>query len=63
MGAVDLSEDLWRISQDNLSMTEVASAVPMALAHSVELNAGNTGRPDWPPAAGQLDVGAFGVES
>ncbi|MCP3811760.1 condensation domain-containing protein, partial [Mycobacteriaceae bacterium Msp059] len=39
-GGVDLSEDLWRISQDNLSMTDVASAVPMALAHSVELNAG-----------------------
>ncbi|OMB87915.1 non-ribosomal peptide synthetase [Mycolicibacterium conceptionense] len=39
-GAVELSEDLWRISQDNLSMTDVASAIPMALAHSVELNAG-----------------------
>ncbi|WP_083211115.1 non-ribosomal peptide synthetase [Mycolicibacterium porcinum] len=47
-GAVDLSEDLWRISQDNLSMTDVASAIPMALAHSVELNAGTLDTPTGP---------------
>ncbi|MDH6195686.1 glycopeptidolipid biosynthesis protein [Mycobacterium frederiksbergense] len=39
-GAADLSEDLWRISTDSLSMTDVAAAVPMTLAHSLELNAG-----------------------
>ncbi|MFV8243285.1 amino acid adenylation domain-containing protein [Mycolicibacterium peregrinum] len=47
-GGVDLSEDLWRISHDNLSMTEVASAIPMALAHSVELNAGTLDGPTGP---------------
>jgi glycopeptidolipid biosynthesis protein len=39
-GAADLSDDLWRISHDSLSMTDVAAAVPMPLAHTVELNAG-----------------------
>ncbi|WP_099038963.1 non-ribosomal peptide synthetase [Mycobacterium neglectum] len=39
-GAGDLSDDLWRISPDSLSMADVASAVPMRLAHTVELNAG-----------------------
>ena len=35
-----LSDDLWRISQDGLSVTDAATAVPMPLAHTVELNAG-----------------------
>ncbi|ORB58619.1 non-ribosomal peptide synthetase [Mycobacteroides saopaulense] len=39
-GATDLSEDFWRISQDSLSMTDVAAAISMPLAHAVELNAG-----------------------
>ncbi|MBA0046081.1 non-ribosomal peptide synthetase [Mycobacteroides sp. LB1] len=39
-GASDLSEEFWRISQDSLSMTDVAAAISMPLAHSVELNAG-----------------------
>ncbi len=39
-GAGDLSDDLWRISPDSLSTTDVALAVPMPLAHTVELNAG-----------------------
>ncbi|MFA5707932.1 amino acid adenylation domain-containing protein [Mycolicibacterium sp.] len=39
-GAGDLSEDLWRISDDSLSTTDVAGAVGMPLAHTVELNAG-----------------------
>ncbi|HEY6649822.1 MAG TPA: amino acid adenylation domain-containing protein, partial [Mycobacterium sp.] len=39
-GAADLSDDLWRIGGDGLSATDVASAVPMPLAHTVELNAG-----------------------
>ncbi len=33
------SGDVWRFSQDGLSMTGAAGAIPIALAHSVELNA------------------------
>ncbi|MDV3126106.1 amino acid adenylation domain-containing protein [Mycobacterium sp. 21AC1] len=39
-GANELSDDLWRIDQDALSATGAASAVPMPLMHTVELNAG-----------------------
>ena len=39
-GAGDLSEDFWRISDDSLSMAQVASAIPMPLMHTVDLNAG-----------------------
>ena len=35
-----MSSELWRISQDGLSVTDAATAVPMPLAHTVELNAG-----------------------
>ena len=38
--AAELSDDLWRISQDGLSITGAAAAVPMPLVHTVELNAG-----------------------
>ena len=34
------SGDVWRISQDGLSLTAAAAAVPMPLAHTVALNAG-----------------------
>ncbi|WP_156434464.1 condensation domain-containing protein, partial [Mycobacterium sp. IS-1590] len=34
------SDDLWRIGPDGVSLTGVAAAVPMPLAHTVELNAG-----------------------
>jgi non-ribosomal peptide synthase protein (TIGR01720 family) len=37
--AAQLSEDLWRISPDGVSLTGVAAAVPIPLAHTVELNA------------------------
>ncbi|WP_308214610.1 non-ribosomal peptide synthetase [[Mycobacterium] manitobense] len=33
-------DELWRISQDGVSMTAAATAVPMPLAHTVALNAG-----------------------
>ncbi len=36
----DLSEELWRISQDSLSFAGAVAAVAMPLAHTVELNAG-----------------------
>ena len=35
-----MSDELWRISQDGLSVADAAAAVPMPLAHTVELNAG-----------------------
>jgi glycopeptidolipid biosynthesis protein len=38
--AADLSDELWRISQDSFSIADVAAAVPIPLAHTVELNAG-----------------------
>ncbi len=39
-GAAELSDELWRINPDGLSVTAAASAVPMPLMHTVELNAG-----------------------
>ena len=36
----EVSSDLWRISQNDLSLTAAAAAVPMPLMHTVELNAG-----------------------
>ena len=34
-----MAGDLWEISQDGLALTAAAAAVPMPLAHTVELNA------------------------
>jgi amino acid adenylation domain-containing protein/non-ribosomal peptide synthase protein (TIGR01720 family) len=38
--AAELSEDLWRLCHEGLSLTGAAAAIPMPLAHTVELNAG-----------------------
>ena len=38
--AAELSDELWRLSQDSLSLTGAAAAIPMPLTHTVELNAG-----------------------
>ena len=35
----DVPDELWRPSQDGLSLTDSATAVPMPLGHTVELNA------------------------
>ncbi len=37
--AGELSDELWRISQEGLSLTGAAAAIPMPLVHTVELNA------------------------
>jgi amino acid adenylation domain-containing protein/non-ribosomal peptide synthase protein (TIGR01720 family) len=37
---VDASGDLWQVSHDGLSVTAAATAIPMPLSHTVELNAG-----------------------
>ncbi|MDA3642347.1 condensation domain-containing protein, partial [Mycobacterium xenopi] len=39
-GSGEPSADLWRISPEGLSLTGAASAIPMPLPHTVELNAG-----------------------
>ncbi|OBF89132.1 hypothetical protein A5790_20960 [Mycobacterium sp. 852002-51152_SCH6134967] len=36
----ELSEDLWRISPEGLSLAGAAAAIPVQLSHTVELNAG-----------------------
>ena len=38
-GTAELSDELWRPSQDGLSVTGAATAMPMPLGHTVELNA------------------------
>ncbi|ORA59312.1 non-ribosomal peptide synthetase [Mycobacteroides franklinii] len=39
-GATGISDDLWRISQENLLSTGASSAIPMPMMHTVEVNAG-----------------------
>ncbi len=38
--AAEVSDDLWRLSQDGLSVSGAATAIPMPLMHTVGLNAG-----------------------
>ncbi|OBG90889.1 non-ribosomal peptide synthetase, partial [Mycobacterium sp. E3251] len=40
VGGPELSDELWRLHPESLSLTAAAAAVPMPLAHTVELNAG-----------------------
>ncbi|WP_142245578.1 non-ribosomal peptide synthetase, partial [Mycobacterium sp. IS-836] len=56
------SDELWRVCPDSLSLTGVAAATPMPLAHSVELNAGTVDgdagpclRADWTWAPSAFD--------
>ena len=58
--AAELSDDLWRICPDGLSVTGAAAAVPMPLAHTVELNAGTVDTDAGPHLHANLDVGALG---
>ena len=60
-GAGDLSEDFWRISDDSLSMAQVASAIPMPLMHTVELNAGTQDTDAGPQLQAVVDLGALGA--
>jgi non-ribosomal peptide synthase protein (TIGR01720 family) len=39
-GAAELSDDLWRFSQEGMSLTGAAAALPMPLMHTVDLTAG-----------------------
>jgi glycopeptidolipid biosynthesis protein len=38
--AAELSDDLWRVSQESLALADATAAIGMPLAHTVELNAG-----------------------
>ena len=60
-GAGEVSEELWRISPQGLSLTGAAAAIPMPLMHTVELNAVTADTDSWPAVARELDVGALGV--
>ncbi|OHT89203.1 non-ribosomal peptide synthetase [Mycobacteroides saopaulense] len=39
-GTTEVSDDLWRISQENLSSTVASAAVSLPMMHTVEINAG-----------------------
>ena len=62
----DAFGDVWRISQEGLSLTAAATAVPMPLAHTVALNAGTVDTDTgphlhatwtWAPSAADGDAG------
>ncbi|WP_231974826.1 non-ribosomal peptide synthetase, partial [Mycobacterium sp. E1747] len=62
IAGTELSDDLWRLHPESLSLTRAAAATPMPLAHTVELNAGtvdtDTGpqlHADWTWAPSALD--------
>ena len=38
-GAAEVSDDLWRICRESVSLTGAAAAIPMPLMHTVDLNA------------------------
>ncbi len=40
VAGTELSDELWRLHPESLSLTGAAAAIPMPLAHTVELNAG-----------------------
>ncbi|OBI76402.1 non-ribosomal peptide synthetase [Mycobacterium sp. E740] len=64
--AAETSDDLWRMSHDGMSLTAVASDIPMPLLHTVELNAATVDtdsgpqlQANWtwaPSALGEADV-------
>jgi non-ribosomal peptide synthase protein (TIGR01720 family) len=65
--AGEASAEAWRISPEGLSLTGAAAAIPMALAHTVELNAAtvdtDTGpqlQANWTWAASALDDAQVG---
>src|SRR6185437_7702314 len=53
--AAQLSEDLWRISPDGVTLTGAAAAVPMPLAHTVDTDSGPLLHATWTWAPSALD--------
>jgi len=57
--AAELSDDLWRLSQDSFELAGAAGSLAMPLAHTVELNAGTMDTEAGPRELGELLPGAF----
>ncbi|ORB75343.1 non-ribosomal peptide synthetase, partial [Mycobacterium scrofulaceum] len=62
VAGTELSDELWRLHPESLSFTGAAAAIPMSLAHTVELNAGTLDtdagpqlHANWTWAASALD--------
>ena len=55
--AAELSDELWRVCPEGLSVTGAATAVPMPLGHTVELNAGTVDTDSRPAAARRIGCG------
>ncbi|WP_156669618.1 non-ribosomal peptide synthetase, partial [Mycobacterium sp. E3339] len=47
-GAAELSDELWRLDQDSLSLTAATAAMPVPLGHTLELNAATVDAADGP---------------
>ncbi|WP_156737610.1 non-ribosomal peptide synthase/polyketide synthase, partial [Mycobacterium sp. E735] len=67
VAGTELSDGLWRLHPESLSLTAVAAAIPMPLAHTVELNAGTIDtdsgpqlHADWTWATSALTEGQIG---
>ena len=61
--AAELSDEMWRLPQEGLSFTLAATAVPLPLMHTLDLNAGTVDtevgpylHADWTWAASALDL-------
>ncbi|WP_156669529.1 non-ribosomal peptide synthetase, partial [Mycobacterium sp. E3339] len=48
VAGAELSDELWRLDPQSLTLTEAAAAVPMSLAHTVELDAGTVDTDEGP---------------
>ena len=59
--SAELSEDFWRISEEGLALTGATAALPLPLAHTLELNAVTADTDTGPQLARQLAVGAIGA--
>ena len=59
--AAGVAGDGWQISPDTASVTRAATAVPMPLMHTVELNAITVDTEAGPQLHADLDVGALGA--
>ncbi|WP_156746543.1 non-ribosomal peptide synthetase, partial [Mycobacterium sp. E1715] len=67
VAGTELSDGLWRLHPESLSLTAAAAAIPMPLAHTVELNAGTIDtdsgpqlHADWTWATSALTEGQIG---
>ena len=52
---------MWRLSPEDLSVIGAATAIPMPLMHTVDLNAVTVDSEAGPQPARHLDLGALGA--